>query len=212
MVLASYASPENTCWPSVGQLAEDTGLSERTVQRSLAELAEAGLIRRYDRHAAGQPQVASGYNLMVKDEAVTKPKPPRHGDTPPRHHVQTGVSPCQKEPSPLRGHFVEQPLEQPIEERARARATVADRDREFEEFYATYPRKEGRGCAVRAFKAARKKASMAELMAGLERYKRIPRERQYTKMPASWLNGEHWRDEAPKPNGAGHPSKFRFAL
>lgn len=205
MVLASYANAENECWPSVGQIVGDTGLSERTVQKALIELGEARLIRRFDRHNPGQPQVAFGYRLEAQDHPATVAERPATVS-------KTTPQPFPKEPSPLRGHYVEQPLEQPIEERARARAAVADRDLEFEEFYATYPRKEGRGCAVRAFKAARKKASMAELMAGLERYKRIPRERQYTKMPASWLNGEHWRDEAPKPNGAGHPSKFRFAL
>lgn len=205
IVLASYASPESTCWPSVGQLVQDTGLSERTVQACLAELVKVGLIERYNRHKPGHPQVAFGYKLGVENHPATVAERPATVDG-------TTPQPFPKEPQRLRGLSVEQPLEQPIEERASPRAAVADRDREFEEFYTTYPRKEGRGFALRAFKAARKKASMAELMAGLERYKRIPRDRQFTKHPASWLNGEHWKDEAPKPNGAGHPSKFRFAL
>ena len=72
---------------------------------------------------------------------------------------------------------------------------------EFAEWYAEYPRKEGKGEAKRAYKTARKKAAAQTIMAGLRR--QLPelkqRERQYIPHPATWLNGERWLDDDSQP-------------
>lgn len=79
------------------------------------------------------------------------------------------------------------------------RSTMDDSD--FEEFYAAYPRKEGRGQAVKAFRTARKKAPPETILSGLK--KQLPgmreRDRQFIPLPATWLNGERWLDDEGPP-------------
>jgi hypothetical protein len=67
---------------------------------------------------------------------------------------------------------------------------------EFEHFYSRYPRKKSPGFARRAWTKARKKAGFDEIMAGLEQYKFSP-DPAYQPYPATWLNGERWRDQEP---------------
>jgi hypothetical protein len=67
------------------------------------------------------------------------------------------------------------------------------RDR-FDEFWASYPRKESKGTAKRAWATAAKKADPTAIIEGLRAY-HFSDERQYQPMPATWLNGERWTDE-----------------
>lgn len=68
---------------------------------------------------------------------------------------------------------------------------------EFDRWYATYPRKEAKANARRAFTKARKSAEMDTLMAGVERYVDSVKgkERQFIALPATWLNAGRWEDE-----------------
>lgn len=70
---------------------------------------------------------------------------------------------------------------------------------EFDQWYAGYPRKEGKGQARKAYKAARKKADQQTLIAGVARLVAQRLERQFTPLPATWLNGERWLDEVATP-------------
>ena len=72
---------------------------------------------------------------------------------------------------------------------------------EFDQWYAGYPRKEGKGQARKAYKTARKKADQQTLIAGVARLAAQRLERQFTPLPATWLNGERWLDEIA-PNTA----------
>jgi len=92
-----------------------------------------------------------------------------------------------------------------------AKVSVED---EFEQWYATYPRKVARGNALKAFKGARKKVSLEVLLAGLEGYKNRVRgsEAQFIAHPATWLNGERWTDETDAQTQArvGAPANGGF--
>ena len=68
---------------------------------------------------------------------------------------------------------------------------------EFGQWYARYPRKEAREAAKRAFPKARKKASLQELIEGLDRYNAAVKgkEREFIALPATWLNAGRWQDE-----------------
>lgn len=72
----------------------------------------------------------------------------------------------------------------------------------FDEWYALYPRKQGRGNALRAFRTALKKITFPELVAGVERYKRMKPDYADWAMPATWLNGERWLDKPSEPQKA----------
>lgn len=78
----------------------------------------------------------------------------------------------------------------------------SDFDSEFDDWYQAYPRHEGRGQALKAYRTARKKAGQDVLLAGAneaaQRYANS--ERRFVPLPASWLNGERWLDD-PLPEG-----------
>ncbi len=66
---------------------------------------------------------------------------------------------------------------------------------EFLLWYAEYPQKVARAAGLRAWRAARKKTTVAILTEKLAVYKRTKPPDQSWKHPATWLNGECWLDE-----------------
>jgi hypothetical protein len=74
------------------------------------------------------------------------------------------------------------------------------RDR-FDEFWSEVPRKIGKGQARKAWTAALKKADADTIITGIRRYaaERRSEDPKFTAHPATWLNGERWEDERPKP-------------
>ena len=70
----------------------------------------------------------------------------------------------------------------------------------FDQFWAAYPKRVGRGQAEPKFKAALKKTTFPELMAGVRRYAKAceTKEAQYIAHAATWLNGKRWLDEPDK--------------
>lgn len=84
--------------------------------------------------------------------------------------------------------------------RANAR-TNAEADAAFDEFWSTYPRREAKGAARKAWDKALSRASPTAIIAGAQRYRDQPgRETRYTAHPATWLNADRWTDE-PLPAG-----------
>lgn len=85
---------------------------------------------------------------------------------------------------------------------ADAERGATDVGAEFNRWYLAYPRKRGKGQALRAYKTARKKVSAEVLMASMQQ--QIPdltrRGIEYAPYPATWLNGERWLDEPPRSN------------
>lgn len=72
-----------------------------------------------------------------------------------------------------------------------------DVEREFAEWYAAYPRKKAKADALKAYKAARKKAMASEILDGLRGL--LPElnavAENFRPYPASWLRAESWEDE-----------------
>lgn len=109
-------------------------------------------------------------------------------------------NPSQTLPEPFLNQEQEQEQEQynkTIDQSTRENR-VSEIDREFaEKFWPAYPRKVSKGQAEKAFRSARKKASLEEIVAGVERYAkaRAGQDPQYTKHPSVWLNAKAWLDE-----------------
>jgi uncharacterized protein YdaU (DUF1376 family) len=80
---------------------------------------------------------------------------------------------------------------------------------EFETWWPHYPNRVDRGHAIKAFARARETATLEDLIAGAKRYAALVagKEATFIAMPATWLNGERWKDEpsAGQRNGAAHP-------
>lgn len=76
-------------------------------------------------------------------------------------------------------------------------------DADFDEWWRHAPRKVGRGNAERAYRAALKHATPADLLAGIQRFAGQVRgtDPQYIAHPATWLNGKRWLDEPETQNG-----------
>tara|TARA_R110002074_G_C12558458_1_gene667639 strand:- start:31689 stop:32339 length:651 start_codon:yes stop_codon:yes gene_type:complete len=80
----------------------------------------------------------------------------------------------------------------------------------FDEWYQAYPKHVGRGQAARAYKAALKIAEPLTLLEGVKRYaaERAGQDAKFTALPATWLNGERWLDEASPSEAASDESKY----
>jgi hypothetical protein len=74
-------------------------------------------------------------------------------------------------------------------------------DAGFDEFWSRYPRKIGKGTAVKAWKAAAKKADADAILSGLDAHLPIwaKTEAKFIPHAATWLNGERWTDEVDVP-------------
>jgi hypothetical protein len=72
-----------------------------------------------------------------------------------------------------------------------------DINEQFNQFWAIYPRKKGKGQARKAFEKALLKTDLETILAGVEAY--VENEDMYDPQfiahPTTWLNGERWDDE-----------------
>lgn len=84
----------------------------------------------------------------------------------------------------------------------------SDYPQAFEDWWECYPRKDAKRKALEAWRRARKRATDQDLIVGAERYALDPnRQEQYTKQPATWLNGDCWLSAAlPATNGYRVPA------
>jgi hypothetical protein len=82
---------------------------------------------------------------------------------------------------------------------------------DFEKFYAMYPRKVGPDAALKAWKAAVRKATPSDILAGLERQMPALRAQETTFVPhpATWLNQGRWKDEPSTPASPAPPQRSK---
>ena len=76
------------------------------------------------------------------------------------------------------------------------RSPAPTNDAEFDAFYLQYPRPVGKPAALRAWNAARKRASCEEITMGLAAYQFSP-DPKFQPHPATWLNQDRFRDVKP---------------
>jgi len=221
-------------WIGVREIAAKIAMSFGTVAGMVRRLEERGHLQ-MDHGKPGRGH-AHHYRLIGKDQPAEqlKDQPPEHyenqKDQPPEHfgkekisRLHTNVQPAEQNP------FV--PLKEiPIEERvsrldlgdedsgrrsgSQNRTTEVDSD--FEEWYRNFPKHVAKAAALKAYRAARKKATPAELLQGAMRYaaERQGKDQNFTAYPASWLNAGRWTDEASAPTGTtvdmdGNPVDYR---
>lgn len=66
----------------------------------------------------------------------------------------------------------------------------------FDAFWRAYPRKVGKGAALKAWNAAIRKADPERIVEGVERYP-WPDDPSFVPHASTWLNGQRWEDELP---------------
>lgn len=208
LALADAADDEGLCWPSVQTLSAKARASESAVHRSLRALEEAGWLDREHR---------SGSSNLYR---VTPDRGGCQIDTPVASGTGGGAASDTRGVPPVAPRTVIEPsLEPPLTSEAPELSLVVAESRpevSFERWYADYPKKGGRGHAMRAWNAAVKKATPAEIYAGLQRQlpfmeKMIAEGRKkYLKLPSTWLNGECWDDPTEDDAGDDDGASLRW--
>ena len=169
-------------WASVGQLAEESHLSERQARYALRELEHDGEIVR----VASSPRRTHVYELpgmadlwAQAEGAISAPAESAGGN--PRH---------------LRG---QNPVAEGEQTAPEPSVTVLNRPKalaRFAEFWTIYPRKVGKPKARAAFERAVRHAEVDAILAGARRYASDPnRDPEFTAHPTTWLNRDGWEDD-----------------
>lgn len=81
-------------------------------------------------------------------------------------------------------------------------AARSDDPEGFAEFWSAYPRKEAKRAAVKAYRAALKRATAEDILKGAKRYAATRPEPRFTAMGATWLNADRWEDSPVSNNNA----------
>lgn len=179
-------------YPSQETIAQESGLSDRTVRKMLKELESLGVLTRQRRHVAGSRRAPDGYLLHphgLPEESSAS------SDLPEAKAASTGneqlVTPSYTD------------RESEIDICASAQPQSAH---SFDEWWEIYPLKKDKGRARTAWKSALKKTSAEVLLSAAVAYRDDPnRNPSFTKYPASWLNAEAW-ENGPLPQRAINPT------
>lgn len=192
--IANHTNDEGVAYASVATYARETRLGERTVQTALRDLESQAEIERAGEH----PQLRTFIYRMLfpclqlsLDEGAVS-APPQD-----LHPAETGQDSA---PEPTTSSGVRS---------SSTASTVSvltsarqEAERMFgEDFWPRYPRKVSKRAALRAFKAALKRAPLDSILDGLEAA--LPefskRDADKVPYPATWLNADGWADEHPEP-------------
>ena len=188
-------------WP----LEDDPREALARTSGDLTRLSTAGLIQRYE--VSGRRYLfVTSWDEHQRVSHPSKPRYPRptgpstSGNTedpePSGHPPEDLVSPPETLVPEQGAGSREQGAGSRERAGANARRTSAKTDALFEEFWTTYPRREAKGAARKAWDKAIKRATPEAITAAAARYRDHPgREPQYTAHPATWLNADRWTDE-----------------
>lgn len=188
LAIADNANGETgIAWPSVGYIAKKTRLSERQVIRQIARLEEIGELS--VKRNAGVNGVNHYRVTISKEEGVTSCQPVTHDTQRGDAHDTPRVTPTS--PKPLENHQ---------EEPSSSVRTTPKWEERFNRWYSTYPRKQAKGDARKAWQKINPDDGLvAEMVAAVERQKRTHDWQKdggkYIPLPATWLRAERWLDE-----------------
>lgn len=226
LALADRCDDEMTCFPSIPDICQRTGMGERGVQNVINRLEESGFltVRR-----GGGRRSSNGYLLHIHPEKPRTPCPvsddkPRTGctvtDDKPRipcpvyepktpHPVTETPHPIPKTPHPVPpNHQGTIKNHQNTVTTQTSKASKAERDAGFAAFWAVYPKKVAKPAARKNWdRAIRAGADPAAIIAGAERYAKSDGvARGFVKHPQGWLTDERWTDEQPTPQQIQKPT------
>lgn len=178
-------------WPLDNRTTED-------VEADLGSITDASLIRQYKVGGRRYLQVNGWreHQVINRPKASAIPGPDDEGSEP----VTSGNAPI-TDASVTDHGSISAGRERKGRERISCASADAEREAEFEAWYAAYPRKRGKGQALKAYRLARKSASAEELLEGLTRQvaSLTARGAEFVPYPATWLNGQRWLDEVDLP-------------
>ncbi|WP_449278023.1 helix-turn-helix domain-containing protein [Leucobacter sp. GX24907] len=168
-------------YPSQATIAEEAGLSERTVRTMLKELEALGVVSRERRTSGGSRRATDGYRLHPTGLPANSAG---SSDLPATESRSTGND---QQSIPL--------IEVDRDEVDNCASAHAHNAHSFDEWWQVYPLKKDKGRARTAYKSALKKTTHQVLVDAASAYRDDPnRDPGFTKYPASWLNAEAWEN------------------
>lgn len=188
IALANYADSHLICFPSIRQLALDTCMSERQIQRVMQSLEARKMVARTPRQRLDGSRSTDTIELSLGGDTMS----------PPPDMVSPGVvtnTTCGGDTmSPLT--TFEPSLNHQTEPSDCSPAAKVRGD--FEGFWEAYPRKVGKGAARPAYRRAVRKIGGLEphdlLMEGVRSLALRNLDPRFIPHPATWLNQERWDD------------------
>lgn len=174
VALADRHNPDHGCFPSIGKIIEDTGISRSSVLRTISQLQAKGLIKKESAYRDNKSQTSNRY--IFPFEGVSERNP--------THVSLTPLSVSQRHPNePVR--------DKPLKEDNIRCAYL------FEEIWDKYPRKIGKGAAKKAWVKACTKKYDVDLQGKIFSYISSiqGKDKKFVPHLATWLNQERWEDE-----------------
>lgn len=171
-------------WPvSLGDIADEIGISAKQAQRAVGKLREAGHL---DIRKLGGTDRRNFYSVPSMRPDGLMEEPGRGSSKDPERALVPSYERREREEEDLR----------------RPSPPIAL----FDEFWEIYPRREAKAAARKAWEKAVRRANPEEILSGARRYRDDPnREPRFTAHPASWLNADRWLDD-PLPEESRNKS------
>lgn len=181
----------NQLWMSSDQIALKARAHRRTVQRTIDDMVADGFLNLIKEATQHFPAT---YEFVFKETTTVWES---RGDI---SSLRGDISSIRGDISSLRGGDTPPELNITKQNQIEPNTSSSSVDDGFATFWATYPRRIGKGAALKAWKKALKVATADQILAGAETYAQIRAgdDPQYTAHPATWLNQQRWEDE-PDP-------------
>lgn len=206
LMLSSHAGGEAMSWPSHRRIAACLDMSLAQVKRMLNWLRDQGYVTWEQRRREDDALTTNEYTLLVTTARTPASKPGSVRAHPSSEVAQVGSGGAEVGSEVATPQLSQSggiaPRELVNESHLNESQGTTPRplrglDAEFDQFWAAYPRHEGKAVAKVKFAAARKKGiELATILAGAKRYADDPnREPQYTAHASTWLYQGRWDDE-----------------
>lgn len=202
LVYASLSSRAGlgAIYPSQATIAEESGVSERTVRAALQELEDLGVIeRRVRRGREGRATgLTTAYLLHPNGRHEEPAELAGSSKGPAKRPATSDKGTGKSEHSPL----YEEDNQKEDRENTLELVIVGPT---FEDFWAVWPRKDSKKSAEAAWGRAVKRQDPETIIAAARAYASSPYrpEKQFVPHGATWLNGDRWNDPLPEPRGGG---------
>lgn len=198
VILAEHLNEKTRrCDPSLATLARECNASLRTIPRLLAELKGKGEI---EIHKGGGRRHCNSYTIRAAenpDTAVTvSDRNPDTRVTVSPSETLTPVSPFISETVTNQVRNSDTHVTRTINQKDKS---ISAEDSDFTAFWSAYPRKVAKPAALKAWRSAKRRPPLADLLAALDRHKRSEQWQtaRFIPHPATWLNGQRWDDQLP---------------
>lgn len=209
LALADHANEHGVCWPSISLLMQRAHVGERTVQRAIQSLEDAGFITRERRQRENGGDTSNLYRLMFQkvsqcvSECISVDQRGSGGVNLAPPSVEGGVTQTGGEGvTGDGGEGVTQtaPIRTVRKNRHKEPSNISF-DLEFEEFWAAYPKRPNNPKAPAKTKYVnariRQNVSHETIIKSVTAYaaSRVGEDPKYTAQAVTWLNQRRWELE-----------------